>query len=307
MRDDRSGISTLLIAVVIVVIVVVAAGAAYVVLSDDKDNEQKETLAPGTVLIFDITVNGEEAGTLEQTLIGQSSDVSFFMLKTTSKDAPAVTQYNTSSKNDLPEDLELIRTTSLDTKDGVKTVQVFKFTITSAAGTLEVLSYIDPENNTLYKEEITGLVQGKEYKEVRILKEYEPVWQTSYKESKSIGKTSEYVCHFGTAVYPSKIKCIADCLNDQYGVAYDFSSLGGTEVYFLSDNIQGLPTDAINTGKTELLRNTIDGDVTVEVWTLSLGIDVFTFYYEPDSHTVYKFMLTEMGYDFVFDLTKKPK
>ena len=294
-RDDRSGVSTLLIAVVIIVIVVVAAAAAYVVLSGD----EKETLAPGTVIKYDRTINGKESGILEETLIGQSADEYFFMVKGV-VGGTATTEYTATSKKS-PENAELMGTTELDTKDGLKTLQIWEYTTTSIAGPFDVTVYVDPEIGVSYKEEMTGVVLGEEYTEVRILTAFEPVWQKSYKESKAIGKTYEYAFFVGGVPIPIKIECVADCLDDQYGIMYDFTLIqSDLKLYYLSDNIQGLPTDAVNTGETAPLT-TIDGEVSAEIFTDPYG--VLTLYYEPDTHIIYRIIILEVN----FDLTKKPK
>ena len=304
MRDDGSGISTLLIAAVIVVVVVVAAGAAYVVLSGDDD--KKEELAPGTTLLLDISFNGTEMGLFEQTILGQNKDEYFYMLKGVG--TLPLTQYGLSPK-DIPKDAEITGTEPVDTFEGLKTLTVLEYTTEiSLVGSAHVKSYFDPETGVTYKSTVTyadpASLTGAMITEVQILKDYDIILQESYKQSKSIGKTYEYVYDMGIVQIPAKIECVADCLDGQYGVAYDLSSLAaGLKAYYLSNNIQGLPTDAVNTGNT-LALNTIDGNITTEIWTLAA--EGFTFYFEPDTHIVYRFVLSDGTLSLIFDLTKKP-
>lgn len=78
MKKDRSGIATILIAVIVVVILAAAACAAYVVLKNEP--EEKQTLAPGTVLKYEAAVSGASS-VFECSYIGQSKDLYFVELK----------------------------------------------------------------------------------------------------------------------------------------------------------------------------------------------------------------------------------
>ena len=307
-RGDRSGVSTLLIAIVIIIIVVIIAVAAYVLLSGNNNNNNEETLAPGTTMTYDVTDNEVAVGTVEQTIIGQSSTVYFIESKLIGD--TSVTQYSTSDKA-MPKDAQKTGTEELDTFEGTKTLEVWDFTITdSPYGTQTVTTWMDPDNGVQYKNIVVYTdptsTTGAQITEVQILTAYDLVWQTSYNVSDSVGKTYDYAYTVGAISLPAKIVCVADCLNDQYGIMFDFTEIAANlEEYYLSDNPQGLPTDAVDSGTTTDLTNTIDGNVTVEIWSLNLGYEVYTFYYDPDTHVIYAFILTAEGIDIPFELVSK--
>jgi len=298
-QKDRSAVNTIAV-IAIVIILVIAAGAAYILLT----GEDKETEAPGTMFKYEIyekkTSDGKEVllETEEQKLLGQNAD-SFFIAVTESDGKVSTLMYILDSKS-APDDLKQIDTTEIETKYGLKAVDILTYT---QSGIL-VTSYVDSENGLGYLHEIPttdGLI-------IKKLIDYNLEWQKSYKESKSIGKTYEYAMEVAPGLsYKAQIECVADCLDDKLGVMYDFSSFNGGELYFLSANIQGLPTDATNTGATATL-STIDGNVTVQVWGLTIAEGLsMTFFYDSESKIVYKFVVITPTGELPFDLTKKSK
>ena len=293
-QKDRSAVSTIAV-IAIVIILVIAAGAAYMILSGN----DKEEVAPGTMMKYEVYYNDVLSETQEQTVVGQNADSYLFSVKifTTTQ---SYKLYSLEAKSS-PSDMEMTGTESMETMDGLKTLEVWKYTKNG----YQVKSYIDALTGLSYKDvAIVGTIEEK-----HILIDYEIVTQTSYKQSKSIGKTYEYAIEVAPGIsYKAELKCVADCLDNQFGVMYDFSSINLGEVYFLSANIQGLPTDAINTGATTTL-STIDGDVTVQVWGLTIAEGFsMTFFYDAETKLVYKFVvsITTLG-DLPFELTKKPK
>jgi len=299
MRKDRSGISTILIVAVIIVVVIIGAAAAYFVLSG---GEKEETWAPGTMMKYEETSDILEGPVITvQTIIGQNNSMYFIMITSEGSD---LIQYDVSPKDD-PEDMEIIGTEEIDTIDGLLTLSVVTYTIPeSNYGPQTVKSYVDLETGIAYKNEGTFAhpVTGEDITVVQILKDYDIVLQTSYKQSKSIGKTYEYVFEIGTESFSANIVCVADCLDGQLGVMYDF--IDGGKLYFLSDNIQGLPVDAVNTEATDELE-TIDGNKTLELWVLPVPYSMI-FCYEPNTHIVYAFVMViseEVG--LVYELVKK--
>ncbi|MCL2509726.1 MAG: hypothetical protein FWF07_01420 [Methanomassiliicoccaceae archaeon] len=309
MRSSRQGVSTLFIAIVIVIIVVIIAVAAYVLLTDNNNNNE-ETLAPGTTMTYDVTDDGAETGTLEQTIVGQSSTDYFVESKLTG-DKKTI-QYSLSKKG-TPDGAVTTGTEDLETFEGTKTLTVWEYMITDpSGGTQAVTAYINPENGVVFKNVIVyndlNSTTDAQKTEVQTLTAYDLVWQTSYNVSDSVGKAYEYAYILGPMTLSVKIVCVADCQNDQYGIVYDYSeTIENLKDYFLSDNPQGLPEVAVDTGQTTTLTGTIDGDVTVELWSISFESgDSFNFYCDPDTHVIYKFVISAKGNDSSYDLVSKP-
>ncbi|MCL2032236.1 MAG: hypothetical protein FWG96_03085 [Methanomassiliicoccaceae archaeon] len=295
MRKDRAGISTILV-IAAVVIVVIAAAVAYIVLSADNE---KEEVAPGTTMKYEVSMGGETLGMFEIHFIGQNADEYLIMEKEV-EDASTTTAYRMSPKGGTP--VKVTGTEELDTIDGKKTLQIQEFTQQVSGMTAQVKAYVDPSNGLPYKEEISLLGMSM----TQILVGYELKWQTSYKESKSVGMTYDYVCKVEGLTLDAKIVCVADCVDDQYGVMYDFTAYGGGTTYFISDFPQGLPVDAEHKGGTTAIT-TIDGDISVELWEYVDPIDgtKLYFYIESDTHIIYRFVVDFSVAELVFDLTKK--
>jgi len=301
MRNDRSGVSAL-IAAVIIVIVVVASAAAFVVLPGGEDKEEGETIAPGTWRTYGVTVNGADRGEIELTFIGQNEKEYFVMAI---MGEPPGIQYARQAKKP-PKDVVTKGTEVLETFEGTKTLTIWEY----AVGSHTARSYVDPSNGMSYRDEITlnNMMSstGDKSIEVRTLIGYENVLQESYKGSRSIDVAFEYVFTSGSLSRHASIICVADCLDDQFGMLYNITSVFGREVCFISDGIHGLPSNATNTMETAILSNSIDGDVTVEIWRVFESGATFTFYCEPDTHMIYRFVVTAGGNDYGFDLVKKP-
>ncbi|MCL2148927.1 MAG: hypothetical protein FWH47_06285 [Methanomassiliicoccaceae archaeon] len=239
-------------------------------------------------------------GTLEITIVGQNAKEYFSMVKQ-SNSTIEVTFYLMDSKESPPGAVKT-GTEEMDTFEGMKTLEIWEYTDADTGTAVKL--YADPENGMSYKVEET---RGTDYG-LRILKSYDLKWQGSYKESKAIGTTYEYAYTFGTISVPVEMRCVADCLGGQYGVVYDFSSFIPADnlVYYLSDNVQGLPADAVNTTYTYPL-DTIDGPVTVEIWSIVDGYGYgFLFLYDPESKIVYEIDILTVSGDMDFILTKKP-
>jgi len=305
-HNDRSGLSRIQAIIVIVIMVVVVASLTYVAVAGSLNNS--ETIAPGTSMTYVVSENGVEKGTVEESIVGQNATEYLYMIKIDWKD-PAI-QYVLSPK-EVPKDTVTAGTEEIDTIDGTKTLKILEYSDTSMLfGPRDVKSYVDQHTGAAYRNEITyndpASLSGAKITQVQLLKAYYPVTQKSYKESGSIGKTFEYAS-VGLATFPASIVCVADCLDDKYGVMYDLTAIaGGSRIYCLSDNIQGLPTDAVKTEATAEIAGTLDGDVSVEILKMADGDAGLTFYYEPNTHIIYRIVLTVSGTDSVFDLVSKP-
>jgi len=292
-RNDRSGVSTLLTAAIAIVVVVVVVAAAYVVLSGSDGGE--ETIAPGTVIKAEIVL-GDETYLYEDHYIGQNADMYFIKTTTTHGSSKSVGYSVVKKKevNGVPDGAVKVGEAEVETIHGLKDLEVWEYTDVYEKEEVLMKAYLDPAANWLvYKGEITFMTgENATY----TLLGYEPVFQKSYKESKSIGKTYGYAGVTEAGTVPVSITCIADCINGQYGMLYDFSMIHyGAGVYFLSDNIQGLPTEAVNTGGTYTMNNTINGNVDVERWAWgNTNVGLF-FYYEPFSHIIYGLVFLDAG------------
>lgn len=305
-RNDRSGVGTLIV-VIIIVIVVVAAAAAYVVLSGEEDEYEEETIAPGTWRAYNFTVDGVERGEIDLMIIGQN-EKEYFVMATIDGETPII-QYAVHSKG-APKGVEVKATEVLETFEGPKTLTVWEYTLDSTIGPQSVRSYVDPVNEMSYRDEITFTdptsSSGGKSVEVRTLKDYELVFQKSYQESEAIGMTFEYALTVGALSFPVSIVCIADCLEGHYGMMYDVTSIFGLQLYFLSDGIHGLPANATSTKVTAILSGTIDGDVPVEIWWVYDYGALFTFYCEQSTQLIYGFVVTVGETDYAFELLNKP-
>lgn len=287
MRNDRSGVSTILVAVIIIVVVVVAAAAVYVVLSDKEDTR---TIAPGTVVTYDLTIFGTVyASTLTEEYLGQSAS-QYFVKMTEMQGLSGTVEYGVEPKG-LPEDGRKTGNIEMDTIDGKKNLEIWEYTTIINGMEASVKAYVDPSNGLPYRMEIV------DYGTVMVLKEYDLKWQDSYEESDAIGMKYEYTGTSGKVI----MECIADCLDGKYGVTF------GAESYFLSDYPQGLPTDAVNTGLTDTLINTIDGNVDVQIWKFESTEGTTLFYFDPVSHITYRLAISDLsGATAIVDLTSKP-
>lgn len=294
MPKNRSGISTILVVVVVVVVLIVAAAAVYVVLSNnDKGGEETKEWAPGTVMKYKVEYGGSEIASIDMEIVGQNAD-EFFVKQTVTFGTTGIYEYGVEPKGD-PEG-EKTGTIDLETIDGWKTLDVW-----SSSGSMK--SYVDPSNSIMYGGEMVMPLGETPVTVTLSLTNYDIKWQKSYSESDNIGKTYVYSGEMGGSTYSCEITCVADCVKGQYGVKYDF---GGEPTYFVSDNPSGLPADAEDTGDSAIIP-TIDGDKTTKKWEYTdFGEDVTTFYCDPASKMIYRFILVYEPDNIVFNLTEKP-
>lgn len=299
-QKDRSAVSTIAV-IAIVLILVVAAGVAYIVLTGDSGDDDKvaEEVAPGTMLKYEVyekaAPKGKDtlAGTWTFDYIGQSADT--FFISVSGDYHNELFQYYKVDPKGASDDMEKIGTAEIDTMDGLRSVEIW-----STDGGKTNRAYYDAETGLGYLHETDtedGVFTQK-------LVDYEFKWQKSYKESKSIGKTYKYVDK--ATGLSMEIRCIADCLNGQFGIIYDFSALGWEDEYFLSDYAQGLPANATDREEPAYI-STIDGKKTVQSWDWEDGI--ITFGYEPRSHIIYVVLIPlgeEEDDQYYFELSKKP-
>ncbi|MDR1954388.1 MAG: hypothetical protein LBP82_00325 [Candidatus Methanoplasma sp.] len=293
-QKDRSGIGT--IAVVLIVVIVIAAAAAVVLVYFVGEKDQK-SMAPGTTMEYDLLIDEIHAGTIQYEIVGQNADAYFTRLK---MDVGTIsfTEYGLNQKK-LPDDAVKKGRTKIDALGGKKTVDIWEYTYEGRA----TKSYIGISDGLSYRDEITMV----SYIETHVLTACDLKWQNSYNESGSIGTAYEYMGSFmGVDLFSATITCIADCLNDQYGVVYS-SKLFYLDTYRLSEDPQGLPVEATYTGVSIILKGTIDGDVSVGIWEFfdAVGYE-WTFYYEPGSHIIYKCEVDSGSEVFTFVLTDKP-
>ena len=266
-KMDRSGkISTILLAVIVIIVVVIVAVALYVVLSGDNNNETEQEIAPGTVVEYNVEgVPGME--TLKMEYIGQNIDNYF--IKSTVDGAIA---YYMSPKDYNIDDYNFVGTQEMSTCDGDMTIAIVEY----SDGTISYTEYDNPETGLPYMIEYSGgmiLTLKGGY----VLKTQD---MGSYRESDAIGTTNTFALVYTTETdYTAKSVCVADCQNGQYGIMYDFTSVGGPEVYAVSDSPQGLPTDAEDSGYTYTAH-----EVTFEVWYYTDNSSFMVYlYYDPDS------------------------
>lgn len=295
---DRSGVSTMIIAAIVVVVVIIAAVAVYVVLSNDKE---EETFGPGTSVTYNITSSVYGEYVVDQKVVGQNAEEYFFEVQVTAEGLASL-YYTTDSKS-LPEGAKKTGTEEIETMDGLKKLDVWEYSETQNGEKMDIKTYDDPATGISYRHEVTATG----YSETQNLTAYEIVMQKSYEESEGIGKTYKYSAIGGDEEFKGEIVCVADCLEDQYGIFFDIDTYEGG-IYVISDHPEGLPTLATDTKVTIVLEDTIDGDVTTEMWQVTL-LDgtVWTFYVEPESHVIYAFSLTVAEETLTYTLDEKPQ
>jgi hypothetical protein len=229
------------------------------------------------------------------TYVGQSEKLYFIKLLVDGNDFAA---YDTRPKI-MPEGAK-VSNVEMDTVDGIKELELWEYTETYHVD-IQWKNYFDPSTGISYKFEESYEGNAMDWwKTVEVLKEQTVEWQESYKESDSIGKAFEYTSTGGWETRELTIECIADCLDDKYGVSYSY----GTEVphYYLCDTLQGLPTGAAKKG-ADVITDSIDGNVSVDVWEY---VDVYgsksIYYVGQTSKMIYEIHLGDGNEIFV--LTK---
>ncbi len=298
-KRNRAGVSTIAV-IAVVAIVIVAAAAVYLVLSD---KNEEETWGPGTAFTYDISQNDEKVATMGQIIVGQSADDYFVKATLTYAGIEGeMTVYELSSKSQI-EGAKKTGTIEMDTMDGKKTLEIWEYTVQTQGARSDVKSYADPSTGLTYRNEATTL--GME--EVQDLTAYDLVWQKQYKQSGDVGKTYKYSASFTSLIFSADVKIVADCIDGKFGVMYDFSSFSGGKYYTLCNNPQGLPDEAVDSGQTAKLTDTIDGEVDVGIWTLTeIDGSTWKFYVNGESKIIYKFDMTSAGMTLSFVLKEKP-
>jgi len=300
-KKDNSGLATILIVVIVVVIVVVAAGAAYVVLSNNggedksKDVPALDDLAPGTVLRYDY-FDGTSTYPFEIQYLGQNATDYFLKITVTLSPLLLSQTYELEPKA-APSGAKKIGQEERTTFEGKIKLDVWEYTVSGTA----YKDYINPANGLSYYTEATkGTVTEK-----FTLKYHDVKRQTSYTPSNSVGKAYEYTgVDTAGLTYTSKLTMIADCTGGKFGIKMDGSF---TPVYFLSNNLQGLPLEAVKDAAATPLAGTIDGTVMCEKWKFDLSNVEILFYVNASSHIIYGFVCTfSDGSIVTFDLSKKP-
>jgi hypothetical protein len=277
-------------------VVVVAAAAVYIAfVAEDKE---EITVAPGTMMKYELYADDEKYAVAEEYFIGQNADEYFVKIDVVT-DTSTTTAYQLSPKK--VGGMKKTGTAEIETFEGTKKLDIIEYSTDTSGVRTQVKAYADPSNGLSYVNELT--VQG--YTERQVLIDYNIELQTTpYKESDSIGMEYEYDCFYdGRKLLRAYVTCIADCIDGQFGVKYD---IGGGPAYFVSNDPQGLPVNAVYKG-TNVLTNTIeDRDVPTELFELNMYNIAWKFYCEPDSKIVYEVNITQSGVTFTLNLTKKP-
>ncbi|MDR0309480.1 MAG: hypothetical protein LBH88_01810, partial [Candidatus Methanoplasma sp.] len=232
--------------------------------------------------------------------IGQNAEEYFvlFDMKITSSMMPSslpieLSAYVVEYKG-LQQDAKKVSTSQNNTFEGTKTLERWDYGSTDLPwafdGTkITIKAYIDPSNGLRYELDVP--LSGYSLK-LR-LEKYELKWQDSYEESDAVGTALGYTVKTGGRTYDRNMVCVADCVDGKYGVVYNLTGLGDESfgmLYFLCDTPWGLPADAVRTGTAA-----IDG-TPVEKWTADiLGMVDMSFYYDPVSGKVHRFLADEYG------------
>ncbi len=313
LNNDKKGIGMVTIAIVIaVVIIVIAAGAVMLI---NNNNSDAKTFAPGTTFSYDVngtyTYSGYEfvlTGTIEHNLVSQNDKEYFFNDKMVvdmtynAETTNIIDQENVDMLNKVNMvslDAVKIGTADINTIDGKKTVDVWQETDadTGAVGT----DYIGSDNKILYKSTMQMQLDESGIIEITsVLSDSELKWQTSYKESSSIGTTYNYnvtgdiTNHSDSNITGScTYKCVGEGSNQycfqvdtELEVTIDGQSNTETDTnYTLSDYISGLNESAVMTGTIEM--ETIDGKLTLNVWEDLNEDSTETYYVSQNGDVIY--------------------
>ena len=293
-KSDRSAVSTILV-IVVVAIVVIAAVAAYVVLSNDE-----KTRGVGTTFTYDISgevMGYEVGGTSTMEYIGQNND-SFFVMQSydmtmAGEPAEMASSYTLVSKETgEPKDAKKEGTTEINTVDGKKTVEIWSYSLDADGLEGSSKVYIDPVSAIEYRSTLEMEIQVEdEVVVLRMVAEYagsDVVYQKSYKQSDNIGKKFEYNMVIAGEGFSYVVECVADCKDGKYGMS-ETMTIGETSMteYLLADTPQGLYVGAANPSNVTQEVNTIDGKLTLEIWSGTYeGVEMY-FALSSDTGIIY--------------------
>jgi|GEM_PF-4299812 len=330
LKNDKSGLNTILVIAAVVIILAAAGAAAFFVLSNNDGgksndgNSYKEgwVLAPGSVLTYDLTSEGEETTVFKCTVVGEGPDNFFVKGEYVGEDWGD--GYFTFQKT-APDGANSSKKT-MKTINGNKSLDVYETIIPAnpSLGEQIIKQYVDPKTGITYLEEYTSAyytANGTETLSTALtLTKLEPVWQdpSTIVYPDSIGTSFTYnpvkpypVSIGSTTLYalPINIVCVAGLSGGSFGISFDgYRNTDDMLMYYCSNSPQGLPIGAEPTTKT-LTESTIDGVKNMQVWTHP-DFDDYEFYVDAQSGVIYKIVYDRLPfYDkdelVVYKLTKK--
>ncbi len=309
-----NGKKYLMIAAIVIVIAVVMAGASFLI-----DNEKTKTSAPGSMVSYSLNGSIESSGitltisgTMENVLSAQN-DTEYFTKSTVNIDwiyngstVDSTTQESIISKekdSGVPSDAEMIGTAQINTIDGKKTVNVWKYDVVEENMNYTETDYISEDNGITYK--IVLNMESNGMSIIANLTNYDLKWQNSYRESSAIGLKYNYDAHGNLIDYAdSEINgtAVAECVGEGLG-KYCFKesvdatiTYGGQSTplsktgYYIEESTSGLETGAVKTGTIEM--QTIDGVLTLDIWNLSDENGTTIDYVSQDGDTIYMTTIT---------------
>jgi hypothetical protein len=280
--------------IVAAAIVLVAVAATVIILI----NDDGRSTASGTLLKYDVTLDGEDYGIFEKYGIGQSYEEYFFRTKTVNGAAEDI-QYRLVPKDvGAKKGARMIYPVNLKTIDGEKSLEVWEYISCEYGGDAQVRAYVDPINGLEYKFEVIT----SEANLVYTLKEYRIDWTEQPRLTFYIGTSCVYASVGAGPSVKAEMECAADCDEGRFGVKCEFDS---GEMFFISDYPHGIPRDAKRTGETATLA-TLDGNLSLEIWKYENGGNEMTFYYCSETNTLYRFTLSGPT-TYTFDLIQKAR
>ena len=280
--------------VAVAAVVIVAAAAAVIIYLNNNGDDS----ASGTMLRYEVSVDGEAGGIYERHGIGQNMDEYFFLTKTINKDSEEIL-YRLALKDVRDErGARMAQTVTIDTIDGRKSLEVWEYLSSNYGGEAQVKAYVDPSNGLEYRLE----VKTSDETIVYTLIKYRLEWQELYLPTHHIGMSSEYASVGTGTPVKAEIRCVADCEDGRYGVRLE---QGSNVLHFVSELPHGVPHNAVRTGDTATLTS-LDGNVSVELLKYVHGSGEIIFYVDPDTNIIYRFSQTGPGGQ-TFDLVVKPR
>jgi len=292
MTEKGSGRSVLLVIGVVVVLVVAALALAYVLRPQSEPD-----IAPGTILQYDVSIDGGPGGIYVKYCVGESHEEYFYM--TVRWEGGEEKIHYTKSMKDVEnrKNARMTKIVEMQTMDGLKSLEEWEYTTDDYEAASHVRSYFDPDSGIEYKLEVT--MSTGEFV-VYVLFDYRLDYNKDYFQSWDVGISCSYVSVGPGVKMRAEITCVADCDEARYGVTLEY---GGKEIHYVSDTPQGLPHTAVKTGETAALT-TVDGNRTVELWKQVFRDGEITFYVDPEDKVIYRFVVKGPP-EQTFDLTKK--
>ncbi len=286
LRSDRKGMNPALPFIAVLILLVASVGVYYTVFDEER------TMAPGSVMRYDLSGMEETTGTIE--ILAQNSDRYVYLYSV----GPFKETLYINKDTGVPDDYLKIGDEVIDTIDGNKKVELLR----APSSFMPVIFYVDVSTKMIYKASEPGA--GLEM----TLSSHEMLWQGSYKESQAIGSEFYYslVGSDGDVdlVGDAKIICGAEG-TDIFFVELDMTAEGpelfvGITLAIMASTPQGLPTDATSDGEVITIETSY-GQKEVTKWYYENIGERIVCYVGQGEDTIYKIDVFVDDFEFTLD------